>query len=493
MSHHLTLWLYSLLPFVSVIPDQIITCLKQCGVPVRVTDDYKKESGPGILLVEEPTPSIYPQIRDSSSEGNRRILLICEKPVQSSGGEAWEALNHGAADLLMWQTDIGGEIKSRFEHWVQVDELVNSPAIVQKMVGESAIWKSTLRQIVEAAFYTQGPVLLTGETGTGKELAANFIHALDPKRNKYNLVVVDCTTIVPELSGSELFGHERGAFTGAISGRDGAFSLADRGVLFLDEVGELSPGLQVQLLRVLQEHTYKRVGSNVWHNTDFRLVCATNRDLLQEVEQGRFRRDLYYRLASWKIQLPSLQERKEDILPLVEHFLSEGDPNQLSYLLDPQVKHYFLNRSYPGNVRDLKNLTLRIKARSPGNGRITMGDIPLDDRPVLSGPPLNGILDQQVSTTSEDSTGGPTTKDPKSQPELSVQHERLAAYIHHSLSNGMAWDEIQQVMQEIAARAIIDMTQGDFKLAAKKIGRGERTIRDWLSDKNEGYKAKTIK
>ena len=133
-----------------------------------------------------------------------------------------------------------------------------------------------------------------------------MIHRLDSRLEKRELVIVDCTTIVPELSGSEFFGHERGAFTSAIAAREGAFALADRGTLFLDEVGELPIGLQAELLRVVQERTYKRVGSNAWKNTSFRLVCATNRDLLQEQAHGRFRRDFYYRIAAWTCRLPAL-------------------------------------------------------------------------------------------------------------------------------------------------------------------------------------------
>src|SRR6185295_226461 len=150
----------------------------------------------------------------------------------------------------------------------------------------------------------------------GKELLARVIHALDPRPDKGELVVLDCTTIVPELSGSEFFGHERGAYTGAVGPRDGAFALAHGGTLFLDEIGELPLALQAQLLRVVQEGTYKRVGGNAWHKASFRLVCATNRDLKEEVARGRFRGDLYHRLATNASRLPPLRDRVEDILVL---------------------------------------------------------------------------------------------------------------------------------------------------------------------------------
>lgn len=142
---------------------------------------------------------------------------------------------------------------------------------------------TALRRIVEVACFTTSPLLLEGESGTGKELVARLFHHLDPREGKRDLIVVDCTTIVPTLSGSEFFGHERGAFTGAMSAREGAFAAADRGTLFLDEIGELPLTMQAELLRVIQEGTYKWVGADHWRKTSFRLVCATNRDLEAEL------------------------------------------------------------------------------------------------------------------------------------------------------------------------------------------------------------------
>src|SRR5678816_4688946 len=140
--------------------------------------------------------------------------------------------------------------------------------------------------------------LIAGESGTGKELVARLIHALDRREPKGPFVVLDCTTVSPELAGSEFFGHERGAFTTAVTAREGAFAMADGGTLFLDEVGELPLALQAELLRVIQERVYKRVGSNTWKQADFRLVCATNRDLAAEEAKGNFRLDLFHRIAS---------------------------------------------------------------------------------------------------------------------------------------------------------------------------------------------------
>jgi transcriptional regulator with GAF, ATPase, and Fis domain len=184
------------------------------------------------------------------------------------------------------------------------------------------------------------------------------------------------------LSGSEFFGHDRGAYTGAVSAREGAFELADGGTLFLDEVGELPAPMQAELLRVVQEGTFKRVGSNLWRKSEFRLICATNRDLEDEQKRGTFRTDFYYRIASWKLHLPSLKDRVDDIVPLFRHFYGqhrpEGDPSRL----DDAVHDLLLRREYPGNVRDLRNLAFRVSQRHVGDGPVTAGDIPEEEWPA---------------------------------------------------------------------------------------------------------------
>jgi transcriptional regulator with GAF, ATPase, and Fis domain len=205
------------------------------------------------------------------------------------------------------------------------------------------------------------------------------VHSLDPALKRRELVTVDCTTIVPTLSGSEFFGHERGAFTGAVAARDGAFARADGGILFLDEVGELPLGLQAELLRVVQEGLYKRVGSDDWRRTSFRLICATNRNLADEASAGRFRHDLLYRIAGSTLQLPSLRERREDVLLLARHFLREAFGDEQPEL-DGPVQQRLLERDYPGNVRDLRHLVSRIAYRHVGPGPVTVGELPSEER-----------------------------------------------------------------------------------------------------------------
>lgn len=333
------------------------------------------ESGACIFLFTQWSQETAAQLR---AAGTRQLLAVCCEPASLAAEAMWEVLAAGAADLLLWDT--GGailqQIRSRLQRWHDVAQLMSSDRIRNCLVGHSAAWHSMLQGLVEVAAFTQSPVLITGETGTGKDLLAQAIHRLQGGAGSFT--VVDCTTLSPELAGSELFGHERGAFTGAFTARDGAFAAADGGVLFLDEVGELPPPLQAQLLRVIQEQQYRRIGSNEWHPTRFRLVCATNRDLEAEVQRGAFRADLYYRIAAWRCRTPPLRERQGDILPLVQHFLRQLGGCDIG--LDPAVRQYLLGRGYPGNVRELRQTLARIWHRHTGPGPLTIGDVPPDER-----------------------------------------------------------------------------------------------------------------
>src|SRR5215475_3454852 len=227
------------------------------------------------------------------------------------------------------------------------------------IVGRRSALKNVL-QLVEMVGATDATVLLLGETGTGKELVARAIHERS-QRNKQAFVTLNCAAIPSSLFESELFGHERGAFTGANMQRAGRLELADRGTLFLDEVGDMPLELQPKLLRTLQEHTYERLGSSRTKNIDVRLVAATNCDLEQLMEDKQFRRDLYYRLNVFPIRIPPLRERREDIPLLVEHF-TQKYARQMGKQIDtiPESTIQKLQRwSWPGNVRELENLIER--------------------------------------------------------------------------------------------------------------------------------------
>jgi len=242
------------------------------------------------------------------------------------------------------------------DHYSTNDDIAS---ILPGIVGRSSALRQVL-QLVEMVAASNATVLLLGETGTGKELIARAIHERS-QRHQQPFVTVNCAAIPSSLFESELFGHERGAFTGANMQRPGRVELADRGTLFLDEVGDLPLELQPKLLRTLQEHTYERLGSARTKNVDVRLVAATNCDLEQMVEEKMFRSDLYYRLNVFPIRVPPLRERLEDIPLLVEHFTRKY-ARRMSKQIDtiPESTVQKLERcSWPGNVRELENLIER--------------------------------------------------------------------------------------------------------------------------------------
>jgi transcriptional regulator with GAF, ATPase, and Fis domain len=453
MSDHRNVWLQSTNLHNGLSPETVLARLKKVKVNMSMLRSFEESSGAGIVLLGAVTGEVCDFIRETSRGGTERILALAEDEAALSDGGAWRLLQAGASDVLVWGELSNPEhiIAARLQRWGEVDALLESPIVRETLVGESSAWKTVLRQVVEAARFTDSPILLMGETGTGKELVARLIHSLDLQRSQHELVVVDCTTIIPELSGSELFGHEKGAFTGAIGPRDGAFTLADQGSLFLDEVGELPLGLQVQLLRILQERTYKRVGSNIWRNTNFRLICATNRDLLVEEKQGRFRRDLYYRIASWAFKLPSLRERGDDIIPLARYFMRIARPNEEPPEMDDRVRDYLVAREYPGNVRDLRNLVFRIMSRHVGPGPITSGDIPEDERPIAA-------------------------------QRTDWREMNFDQAVRQALTMGTGLRELTNAVKETAIRMAVNNENGNLQRAARRLGVTDRALQMWRAE-----------
>jgi transcriptional regulator with GAF, ATPase, and Fis domain len=229
----------------------------------------------------------------------------------------------------------------------------------ERIIGNSAALESVLEEVEQVA-PTDSTVLIEGETGTGKELIAHAIHNASQRCGRA-FIKLNCAAIPLDLLESELFGHEKGAFTGAIAQKIGRFEMADKGTLFLDEVGDIPAALQPKLLRILQEQEFERLGSGRTHKVDVRLVAATNRDLMKMVARGQFRSDLYYRLNVFPILLPALRERREDIPALVTHFVkmfSRRMGKQVDIIL-PETMAAFQWYSWPGNIRELQNLVER--------------------------------------------------------------------------------------------------------------------------------------
>jgi formate hydrogenlyase transcriptional activator len=229
----------------------------------------------------------------------------------------------------------------------------------EQIIGNSPALESVLEQ-VERVAPTDSTVLIQGETGTGKELIAHAIHNLSSRCGR-PFIRLNCAAIPLDLLESELFGHEKGAFTGAIAQKVGRFELADKGTLFLDEVGDIPPALQPKLLRVLQEQEFERLGSTRTHQVDVRLVAATNRNLMEMANRGEFRSDLYYRLNVFPVMLPPLRDRREDIPALVNHF-AEVYGRRMSRQIDhipPATLSALTSYDWPGNIRELQNLIER--------------------------------------------------------------------------------------------------------------------------------------
>jgi two-component system nitrogen regulation response regulator NtrX len=237
----------------------------------------------------------------------------------------------------------------------------------QRIVGKSRVIEELHQQIAIAA-PTNGRVLIHGENGAGKELVARAIHALSARRDN-PFVEVNCAAIPEELIESELFGHERGAFTGALSRRRGKFELADGGTLFLDEIGDMSLKTQAKVLRVLEEQTFERVGGKETLRVDVRVLAASNQNLPDSIAQGRFREDLFYRLSVIPIEVPPLRRRTEDIPLLVEHFIKlfSGENAKRPKTTSVEALAYFLSYEWPGNVRELRNMVERLVIMTPGD------------------------------------------------------------------------------------------------------------------------------
>jgi transcriptional regulator with GAF, ATPase, and Fis domain len=278
------------------------------------------------------------------------------------------------------------------------------------LIGHSAPVLELRRQIA-AVSGSSSAVLIRGETGTGKGLVANLIHTHSP-RHRHPMVHLDCTSLASSLVESEFFGHERGAFTGATERRKGRFELAGTGTIFLDEIGDVDPSLQVKLLRVLQDRTYERIGGSETLSMGARVIAATNRDLEQAIEQGRFREDLYYRLKVLEIRVPPLRTRKEDIEPLARHHLerltadSEGDRAPIS----SSFFSVLAGHDWPGNVRELHNFLQRAV--------VLNGSKPLDgataDRLLGEDPRKPSFASQVMTGAAKSGTAHPLEPGPES-------------------------------------------------------------------------------
>jgi transcriptional regulator with GAF, ATPase, and Fis domain len=333
------------------------------------------------------------------------------------------------------------------------------------------------------------PVVIQGESGTGKELVAEAIHE-QSSRMSGPMVKVNCGAFVDNLLKSELFGHVKGAFTGAVSDKIGRFEQAEGGTILLDEIGEISEQMQVALLRVLQDQTFQRVGESKTREVDVRIVCATNRDLEQLVEEGDFRHDLYYRLKGVVLELPALRDRREDIPRLVRHFIKmhrpAGEPDEM---ITPDAMAHLAAYSWPGNIRELENLIESLLLFA-SDGRIDMGtfesvqgffsegdflpeapDIDLSVEPLASGQ-IKQLADSELSQENTPTAG---TRDD---------------LIEEVISTDVSLRDIQDEIKNLSIQKALTRTEGNITQAAKLLDMNRSRLSQII---NGDEKLKTLK
>jgi DNA-binding NtrC family response regulator len=404
-------------PLVLVVDDEtgsresMAIAIEKAGYAVRTFDDARnalefleENDGVRLAICDLRMPGMdgiafLNEVRERRYD-LRLVLVTGYGSIES----AVEAMRVGADDYLTKPVDLY-ELRQRVSNLIEREQLKEEVSNLREMldkrygfesiIGRSAPMEKLFEQMKLVA-PTRSSVLIIGESGTGKELVANALHRASPRRNE-RILAINCGAIPSDILESELFGHERGAFTGAVTRKIGKFELAHRGSLFLDEISELYPELQVKLLRVLEERQVMRVGGSDLIDVDFRLIAATNRDLEKEVTDGRFREDLYYRLKVVTLRIPPLRERPSDIPPLLEHFLVQfcqehGKPPKV---LSADALEHLTRYSWPGNVRELKNVMESVVVFHQ-EGEVTVGDLPAEirDSSTLSttGAPVQSVV-----------------------------------------------------------------------------------------------------
>jgi DNA-binding NtrC family response regulator len=372
-----------------------------------------------------------------------------------------EAMRLGAYDYLVKplnRTDFLTRVRNAVEREQMAARLASLEREVNsqgygRILGQSPAMKELYRQVDRVAA-SDVTVLIRGESGTGKELVAQAIHEAGSRADG-PFEAVNCAAIPETLQESELFGHEKGAFTGATSRRIGRFELADTGTLFLDELGDLAPEAQAKLLRATQEKTFSRVGGSAEVSSDFRLVAATHRDLETMVREGSFREDLFFRVAVFELHLPPLRDRREDIPLLADAFLSAELPTPVS--IAPDALAAMLAYSWPGNVRELQNAVRR--AAVTAEGEIRIEDLPPRVRMGAGGGPVPGAAGSGDQAASRSGSGG-------------------GAPAQVSLSGTLNLRELERE----AIQQAVALSQGNLSEAARQLGIARNTLYRKLND-----------
>jgi two-component system response regulator AtoC len=405
------------------------------------------ERRPDLLLLDVRLPDMSGlDVLERLRAGDASVPAIVMTAYGSSN-IAIRAIQLGAYDYITKPFDEIDDLLFTIRRFFQHQELAAENAELRqqlihdpsaRIVGQSPAMLE-IYKIIGRTANTDATVLIMGETGTGKELVARAIHQASPRRN-YRLEIVPCSSLPETLIESELFGHEKGAFTSAITQRKGRFELAHKGTIFLDEIGEMSLSTQRKLLRVLQEREFERVGGNVTIKVDVRVIAATNKNLAEEARAGRFREDLFYRLNVVPIFMPPLRDRKEDIPLLVEHFLDKHryTPGAPPARISEEALSSLMQYDWPGNVRELENTILRAVVLAQG-GLITPEHLTYvrgGGRPLID--------------------------------------------IHERLHSGARLHDLLEEVRRLAVREALEQHHGDLELAAHALGVPQEELQDML-------------
>jgi len=393
----------------TIVRESLSAWLRQDGHTVDVAENAKvalalaAKSPHDIALVDLKMPGMDGLALQTHLSATDPELALILMTAYASVESAVAAMKAGAYDYIVKPFDPddlsllirrAGEHRSLRAENVRLKQSLDRAATASPLLGTSPVMKRVL-ELVATVSASDATVLVTGESGTGKELVARAIHAGSARR--YGpLVVVNCAALSESVLESELFGHEAGAFTGALGRHKGKFESADGGTVFLDEIGDVGPKVQIELLRVLEEKTVTRLGGNTPVPVDFRVVAATNRDLPARVKSGQFREDLYWRLNVVTVALPALRERREDILALADHFLTRFTDamNRGGMVFSPEARQALLDYAWPGNVRELQNAIERAVVVSAGD-TIELRDLPLHVAAGTTGPGPGSLADAE--------------------------------------------------------------------------------------------------
>jgi len=388
-------------------PKEALELIKKHSFDIIITDLSMPEIS-GMTILE-----------NALAKGSCDVIMIT---AYASVETAVEAMKKGAADYLIKPFSLE-ELELLVNKLVKQQKLISlsthyqaeiDDKIHNDFIGHSDATQK-VKELIKKVANSDATVLLTGKSGTGKEVAARMLHNLSPRKDK-PFIAVNCAALTETLLESELFGHEKGAFTGAVARKIGRFELADKGTIFLDEIAETSKAMQTKLLRVLEERKLVRVGGVDTISFDVRVIAATNRNLKAEIEKGNFREDLYFRLNVFPIHIPNLVERKDDIVDLTQHFLKELNYPHLQ--ISPEVAQILLSYDWPGNIRELKNVMERAvilaggEPLSPEDFSLTLDNEPLDNIKVAEGKTQQGleIAEREMILKALQQTGGNKTE-----------------------------------------------------------------------------------